>query len=111
MVWKSIVMFYYSYNDVKRRFNLSHMDKVSGQTFARGCKKCIRLRKTLSRFLDFINRKYVTLILKMPILINCTGKFCYRHRNFQNTDAATGCVFRSFTKFTGKHLCQSLFLI
>ena len=26
----------------------------------------------------------------MMILINCTGKFCYRHVNFQNTVAATG---------------------
>ena len=45
MVWKSIVMFYYS--AVKRRFNLSYVTKVSAQTFARGCKKRIRLGKTL----------------------------------------------------------------
>ena len=43
----------------------------------------------------------------MTILINCTGKFCYRHRNFQNTEA--GGIFKSFIKFTAKHLCQSLF--
>ena len=45
----------------------------------------------------------------MTILINCTGKFCYGHRNFQNTEAATGGILKNFTKFTGKHLCQSLF--
>ena len=33
----------------------------------------------------------------MKILINCTGKFGYRHGNFQNTEAATGGVFKSFT--------------
>ena len=26
----------------------------------------------------------------MMILINCTSKFCDRHGNFQNTEAATG---------------------
>ena len=30
----------------------------------------------------------------MVILINCTGKFCYRHVNFQNTVAATGGVHK-----------------
>ena len=45
----------------------------------------------------------------MTILINCTGKFCYGHGNFQNTEAATVGVFKSSTKFTGKDLCQSLF--
>ena len=65
------------------------MTKVSAQTFAADYKKCIQLGKTLHRFPDFINRKYFTLILTMMILINCTGKFCYRHRNFQNTEAAT----------------------
>ena len=39
----------------------------------------------------------------MKILINCTGKFCYRHGNFQKTEAARG-VFKSLTKFTRKHL-------
>ena len=34
-------------------------------------------------FLDFINRKYLTVILKKTILINGTCKFCYRHRNFK----------------------------
>ena len=43
------------------------------------------------------------------VLINFTGKFGYGHGNFQNTEAATGGVFKSFIKFTGKHLCQSLF--
>ena len=42
MVWKSIPMFYYSYKDVKRRFNLSHVTKVSAQTFAITCKKCVQ---------------------------------------------------------------------
>ena len=83
---------------------------MSAQTFARGCKKCIRLGKTLSRILDVINRKYFTLILKMAILINCTGKFCYRHGNFQNTEAATEGSLKNFTKLIGKHLCQNLFL-
>ena len=72
--------------------------------------KRIQLGKTLYRFLDFINRKHFTLILKMKILINCTGKFCYCYGNFQNTEAAlTGGALKSFTKFTRKHLCQSLF--
>ena len=53
-----------------------------------------RWDSTLYRFLDFINRKYFTLILKMMILLNCTGKFCYRHGDFQNTDAATGVVHK-----------------
>ena len=39
----------------------------------------------------------------MKILINCTGKFCYWHGNFQKTEAARG-VFKSLTKFTRKHL-------
>ena len=43
----------------------------------------------------------------MTILINCTGKFCYGHGNFQKPEAASGGVFRSFIKFTRKHLCQS----
>ena len=77
MVWKSIVTFYYSEKDVKRRFNLSCVTKVSAQTFVRGYKKRIQLGKTLYRFPDFINRKYFTLILKIMPLINCTGKFCY----------------------------------
>ena len=68
--------------------------------------KCIRLGKTLHRFLDFINRKYFTLILKMKILIKCTGKFCYRHGNFQNIAAALQRgVLRRFAKFTGRYLC------
>ena len=72
------------------KFNpcISHVTKVSAQTFA-GYKKHIQLGKTLYKFPDFINRKYFTLILTMMILINCTGKFCYLHRNFQDTEAAT----------------------
>ena len=46
----------------------------------------------------------------MKILISCTGKLCYCYGNFQNTEAAvTGGPLKSFTKFTRKHLCQSLF--
>ena len=45
----------------------------------------------------------------MTILINCTGKFCYRHGNFQNTEAATEGFLKNFTKFIGKRLYQSLF--
>ena len=45
----------------------------------------------------------------MAILINYTGKFCYRHGNFQNTEAATEDFLKNFTKFIGKRLCQSLF--
>ena len=44
-------MLFYSKTGVKRRFNLSHVTKVSAQTFARGCKNRSRLRKTLCRFL------------------------------------------------------------
>ena len=47
----------------------------------------------------------------MTILINCTGKFCFRHGNFQNTEAATEGILRNFTKFTGKRLCQVFFLL
>ena len=76
MVSKSIVMFYYV-----PRFNISHVTKVSAQTSARGCKKCIQLWKTWHRFLDFINRWYFTLILNFEhddfILINCSGSFYY----------------------------------
>ena len=77
MVWKLIVMFYYSLKDVKRGFNRGHVTKVSAQTFARGYKKRIQLGKTLYRFPDFINRKYFTLILKTiiltPLLNSVTG--------------------------------------
>ena len=45
----------------------------------------------------------------MTILINCTGKFFYRHRNSQNTEAATECFPENFRKFIAKCPCQSLF--
>ena len=45
----------------------------------------------------------------MTILVSCTGKFCHEQGIFQNTQAATRGVLKNFTKFTGKHLCQSLF--
>ena len=45
----------------------------------------------------------------MAILINCTGKFCYRHGNFQNAEAAIERFLKNFTKLIGKRLCQSLF--
>ena len=64
----------------------------------------------LYRFLDFINRNYFALILKTKILIKCPSKFCYRYRNFQNTEAVTGSVLKKFIKFSGKHLCQSFFI-
>ena len=54
--------------DVKRRFNRSHVTKVSPQTFARGYKNRIQLGKTLYRFPNFINRKYFALILNTMIL-------------------------------------------
>ena len=39
---------------------------------------------TFYRFLDFINRKYLTMILKIKtISINCTEEFCYRHGIFK----------------------------
>ena len=47
MVFKSIVMFYYSKKYVKRRFDVSHVTKVSGQTFATGFNRRIQLGKTL----------------------------------------------------------------
>ena len=40
------------------------------------------------------------------ILINCTGKFCYRHGNFQNTEAATEGFLKNFAKLISKRLCQ-----
>ena len=61
--------------DVKPHFNLSDMTKVSAQTTERGRKNVFAGGKPY-RFVDFINRKYFTLILKMKILINCIGKFC-----------------------------------
>ena len=45
----------------------------------------------------------------MMILINSTGKFCYRHGNFQNIEAATAGFPKNFTKFIGKRLWQTLF--
>ena len=63
--------------------------RVSTKTFQRGCKKRIQLVKTLCRFVGFMNRKYLTLILKMKLietnLVLCTGKFNYGH--FQNMKA------------------------
>ena len=75
MVWKLIVMFYYSLCSiiVKRGFNRGHVTKVSAQTFARGYKKRIQLGKTLYRFPDFINRKYFKLILKTALVNSVTS--------------------------------------
>ena len=56
MIWKSIFMFYYSQKYVKRRFNLSHVSKVSAQTFAGGCKKCIQLGKPYKDFLILLTK-------------------------------------------------------
>ena len=117
MVWKSIVMiFYYSLKDVKRRFNHSHVIKVSAQTFARGYKKRIQLGKTLHRFPDFINRKHITLILKTMILtalVNSgTGMEIFAT---QKQSPGVFLQFKSnFHKIHGKtpipmsHLCQGL---
>ena len=66
----------------------------------------IQLGKTLNRFLCFINRKCLTVILDW---FNRTGKFCYRYGNIQNTEAATGGVLKAFTNFKGNHPSQSLF--
>ena len=52
-------------------------------------------------------KDFLVLILRITILINCTGKFCYRHGIFQNTEVATKGFLKNFAKFTGKHLCQS----
>ena len=75
----------------KRYFNLSRKSKVSAQTFTRGCKRHIQLGQTLRKFIDFMIRKYFTLILKMKlikiILIICTSIFCDRHGDFQNMKA------------------------
>ena len=79
------------------------MTKVSAQTFSRGNKKRIQLRKTLHRFPDFINRKYFTLILKNDD-INCAGQFCYRHGLFHNTKAATGDVLKTQIKVSQNSL-------
>ena len=49
-------MFYYSQKYVKRRFNLSHVSKVSAQTFAGGCKKCIQLGKPYKDFLILLTK-------------------------------------------------------
>ena len=74
-----------------------HLQEVS--------EKHIQLGKTLYRFSDFINGKFFTLILKMMILIkvNCTGKFCYRHGNFQTTEAVTGGVLKNQIKVSQNH--------
>ena len=45
----------------------------------------------------------------MASLINCAGKFCYRHGNVQNTEAATEGFLKNFTKLITRQLCQSLF--
>ena len=50
------------------------------------------------------NFLYSLLILNW---FNCTGKFCYRHRNFQNTEVDARGVLKSLFL---KHLCQNLFL-
>ena len=43
-------MFYYSLKGIKRRFNRSHVTKMSAQTFARGYKKLIQPAKALYTF-------------------------------------------------------------
>ena len=85
----------------KRRFNRSHVTKVSAQTFG----------KTLYRFPDFINRKYFTLILKTMILTalvnSVTGMEIFTIRKQPPTVLLK---FKSkFRKIHGKHLCECLF--
>ena len=53
MVWNSSVMFHYV-KYVKRHFNLSHVTKVSAQTFARGCKNVFTWEKPYKDFLILI---------------------------------------------------------
>ena len=59
---------------------------MSAQTFARGWKIRIHLGKTLYRYLDFINRKYFTLNLKMTTLISYRVYYeiGWPHRWFSN---------------------------
>ena len=48
----------------------------------------------------------------MMILMNCTGKFCYRHGNVQNTEATTGGALKIQIKVSQnsrEHLWQGLF--
>ena len=72
----------------KRRFNRSHVTKMSVQTFVRGQKKRIQLGKTLHKFPDFINRNYFTLILKKMNLTSLVNSVT--GMKFHNTEAATG---------------------
>ena len=68
------------------------MTKVSAQTFARGDKKRIQLGKILYRFSDFINKIFSTDFEDDDF--DCAGKFCYRHGNVHNTEAATEGVLK-----------------
>ena len=81
---------------------------MSAQTFARSFRNVFSWEK---RYIDslILLTENVTLILKIKILTNCTAKFCCRYGNFQNKEAVTGGALKSFTKFTGKHLEQTLF--
>ena len=54
-------------------------------------------------FIDFLELVTKYFALMKTILINCTGKFCCRHGNFQNTEAARRGVLKNITQFTGKY--------
>ena len=79
------------------------------------CKNiCKRLQDVFSweKAPDFIKRKYFTLILKMKliktILINCIGKFCYRHNIFKIWqliyDSSRPELMKNIRKYSGAHL-------
>ena len=85
------------------------MTKVSVQTLARGCKNVFSWQKPYLDFLILLTENILHWFWSWRFLMNCTSKFCYRYGDFQNTEAVTGSVLKSFTKFRGKHLCQSLF--
>ena len=73
MIWKSIVVLLFL-KVCKWHFNLSHITKVSAQTLASSAKDEFSWEKPYKDFLILLNKKYFTLILKVTILINCTGK-------------------------------------
>ena len=55
-------------------------------------KKRIQLRKT---YIDLLIIQKIFYAVFEDDDLSCTGKFCYRHRNFQNTEAATGSVLKN----------------
>ena len=55
-------------------------------------KKRIQLGKT---YIDLLIIQKIFYAVFEDDDLSCTGKFCYRHRNFQNTEAATGSVLKN----------------